>query len=134
MINEKTNKLLFSGAFNPLYIIRDNNLIELKGERYSIGANADIDDEETEPKEFITHEYQLQKDDMIYMFSDGYADQFGGPEGKKYKYRRFRHLLLTIHKLPLEKQKQYLDDSIEEWRGNNFDQIDDILIIGIRAK
>ena len=65
------------------------------------------------------------------MFSDGYADQFGGPEGKKFKYRRFRHLLLTIHKLPMEKQQSILDSSIEEWKGN-MDQVDDILVIGIR--
>jgi serine phosphatase RsbU (regulator of sigma subunit) len=75
----------------------------------------------------------LVKDDMLYIFTDGFADQFGGPEGKKYKYRRFRHLLLTIHNLPLEKQKQYLDDSIEEWIGD-LEQIDDILVIGIKPE
>ncbi len=119
----------FAGAFNPLYIIRNNKLIEIKGNRFSVGA--DTDPEEPLKKEFISHRLKLEKEDMIYIFSDGYADQFGGPEGKKYKYRRFRHLLLTIHKLGLEKQKQYLEDSIEEWRGN-FEQIDDILVIGIQ--
>jgi serine phosphatase RsbU (regulator of sigma subunit) len=65
------------------------------------------------------------------MFSDGYADQFGGPEGKKYKYRRFRHLLLNIHQLPPDKQKVLIEENIEEWMGNS-EQIDDILVIGIR--
>ena len=69
---------------------------------------------------------------MIYLFSDGYADQFGGPEGKKFKYRRFRHLLLTVHQLPLDRQKEFLDESIEDWRGE-IDQIDDIMVIGIKA-
>jgi serine phosphatase RsbU (regulator of sigma subunit) len=70
---------------------------------------------------------------MIYLFTDGYADQFGGPEGKKYKYRRFRHLLLNIHKLPMSQQKAYLNQSIEDWRGNR-EQIDDILILGFNPK
>ena len=68
---------------------------------------------------------------MIYMFTDGYVDQFGGAEGKKFKFRRFRHLLLSIHKLPLEEQKKGLKDSILEWRGDQ-EQVDDILIIGIK--
>ena len=74
----------------------------------------------------------FQKDDMFYIFSDGYADQFGGYEGKKFKYRRFRHLLLNIHKLPLEAQKAYLDESMDAWRGT-YEQVDDLLVIGIKA-
>jgi ligand-binding sensor domain-containing protein/serine phosphatase RsbU (regulator of sigma subunit) len=133
VLDKKKNILQFAGAFNPMYIVRADKLIEIKGERFSIGANVDFDEKVDSAKVFNSHKIRLQKDDMIYIFSDGYADQFGGPEGKKYKYRRFRHLLLTIHKLPLEKQKQYLDESIEEWRGN-FEQIDDILVIGIKAQ
>jgi serine phosphatase RsbU (regulator of sigma subunit) len=68
---------------------------------------------------------------MIYMFTDGYVDQFGGPEGKKYKFRRFRHLLLNIHKYPLDIQRKYLLGSINEWKGS-LEQVDDILIIGIK--
>ena len=74
----------------------------------------------------------LQKGDMMYIFSDGYADQFGGYENKKFKYRRLRHLLLNIHNLSLDKQKAYLDESMEAWKGKN-EQVDDILIIGISA-
>ena len=75
--------------------------------------------------------FQLCKDDVVYLFSDVYADQFGGYDNKKFKYRRFRHLLLNIHKLPLNDQKAYLDESMELWRGNN-EQVDDILIFGLR--
>jgi serine phosphatase RsbU (regulator of sigma subunit) len=74
---------------------------------------------------------ELKSDDMIYIFTDVYADQFGGPEGKKFKYRRFRHLLLTIHKLPLEQQKEILEKSHEDWKGN-LQQVDDILVIGFK--
>ena len=126
---DKANYILeFSGAINPIYIIRDNKIIEVKGNRYSVSM-----EKNPEILEFKTHQIHLQKEDMIYMFSDGYADQFGGYEGKKFKYRRFRHLLLNIHKLPLNDQKTYLDESMEMWRGN-FDQVDDILIIGIKAE
>jgi serine phosphatase RsbU (regulator of sigma subunit) len=128
VLDKSMEKLEFSGAFNPLYIVRDNKLIELKSDHFSIGADIGSD---APPKIFTKHTFFLQPDDMIYMFSDGYADQFGGPEGKKYKYRRFRYLLLNIHKLPLEKQRLVIDENIEEWRGNA-EQVDDILVIGIR--
>ena len=69
---------------------------------------------------------------MLYMFTDGYADQFGGPEGKKFKYRRFRHLLMSIHQLPMEEQKNKLYENMKEWMGNQHEQIDDQTVIGIR--
>ena len=128
VLDKSMKGLEFSGAFNPLYIVRDSKLIELKSDHFSIGADFGSD---SAPKIFTNHTISLQEGDMIYMFSDGYADQFGGPEGKKYKYRRFRHLLLNIHQLPLDKQRTIVDENIEEWRGNT-EQIDDILIIGIR--
>ncbi|NJK86821.1 MAG: SpoIIE family protein phosphatase [Bacteroidales bacterium] len=127
-IDKKNRILEFSGAFNPLYIIRDNTVTEIKGDRYSIG----LDHFENPDNVFTNHTIQLEKDDVFYIFSDGFADQFGGPEGKKYKYRRFRHLLLALHHLPMEKQKEYLKKSILDWKGN-LDQVDDILVIGIKA-
>ncbi len=131
VLDKKSMILEYAGAFNPLYLIRDSKLTIVKGDRFSVGADTDPDD--PVKKTFKSHKLKLEKDDMIYIFTDGYADQFGGPEGKKYKYRRFRHLLLTIHQLPLDKQREYLEDSIEEWRGE-LEQIDDILVIGIRPK
>jgi serine phosphatase RsbU (regulator of sigma subunit) len=70
---------------------------------------------------------------MIYLFTDGYADQFGGPERKKFKYRRFRHLLLTIHKLPVQEQRLHLIKSMEDWMGSE-EQIDDIMVLGFDPK
>ena len=126
VIDKKERILEFAGAFRPLYFIRDNKIEEIRGDRFSVGL---LDEQEDEKITKTT--INLLKDDIFYLFSDGYADQFGGPEGKKYKYRRFRHLLLTIHKLPFEQQKLYLDKSIEDWKGT-LEQVDDILIMGIK--
>lgn len=131
VLNKRKMVLEFSGAFNPLYLIRDNKLIEIKGDRFSIGADSDPEDQTR--KVFKTHRFRIKPEDMIYILTDGYADQFGGPEGKKFKYRRLRHLLLSIHKLSPDQQMAYLDESIEEWRGS-LEQIDDILVIGIKPK
>jgi serine phosphatase RsbU (regulator of sigma subunit) len=128
IVDRKEKSLDYSGAFNPLYLVRNETIIEVKADRFSVGADVHFS---TDRKLFKSHKIYLQKDDIIYMFSDGFADQFGGPEGKKFKYRRFRHLLLTIHKLPMEKQQSILESSIQEWKGN-IDQVDDILIIGFR--
>ena len=127
VFDKKNFQLEFAGAINPIYVIRNNKINEIKGDRFSISLYQDI-----EKQSFKKYVFNLEKNDVVYMFSDGYADQFGGPEGKKYKYRRFRHLLLNIHKLPLEEQKAFLDESIENWKGN-LEQVDDILIIGIVA-
>jgi len=125
-IDKENNILQYAGAFSNLYLVRDSKITEIKGDRYSVGMGS-----EPEKQLFSSHYIPIQPDDMLYIFTDGYADQFGGPENKKYKFRRFRHLLLNIHKLPLETQRQYIMDSIIEWKGNN-DQVDDILIIGIK--
>jgi serine phosphatase RsbU (regulator of sigma subunit) len=81
---------------------------------------------------FTNHLIQLQKGDSIYIFSDGYADQFGGPRGKKFMAGNFRQLLLDVSKLPIERQKTTLNQTIEEWRGN-LEQVDDMLIIGVQV-
>lgn len=125
-IDNANHSLEFAGAYNPLYIIRDEKIIEIKGNRFPIGLN--ISDQEPH---FETYKTEIRENDMIYIFSDGYADQFGGLEGKKFKYRRFRHLLLTIHSMPVETQLKILEKSINEWKGN-LEQVDDILVIGIR--
>jgi len=126
VIDKKKKELEFAGAFRPLYFIRDNKIQEIKGDRFSVGLMEDGDSNQIN-KSII----KLKKDDIFYIFSDGYADQFGGIEGKKYKYRRYRHLLLTIHKLPLDQQKTYLDRSFEDWKGTH-EQVDDVLIVGFK--
>ena len=126
-IDKKDMILEFSGAFNPLYLIRDNKIMEVKGDRFAIG----LDETNFREQTFKNHLIPIQKSDIIYIFSDGFADQFGGPDGKKYKYRRFRHLLLNLHQLPMEKQHEILENNVLEWRGEQ-EQVDDILVIGIK--
>lgn len=123
-ISKSYAKLEYSGANNPLYIIRDGELLETKADKQPIGAY------ETE-KSFQNHEIKLQKGDMVYIFSDGFADQFGGPKGKKYNYKQFKQLLTDISSLPVDKQKERLIDTHNAWKGS-LEQLDDICIMGIR--
>lgn len=126
MIDKTEKRLEFAGAFSSLYLIRDNKLTEIKGDRYSIGLNAN---ESGDP--FTNHFLEVEEEDRIYLFTDGYADQFGGPKGKKFMYRRFRHLLLTVHKVPMLEQKRFLEETLDVWMGD-LEQVDDIQIVGIQ--
>ncbi len=127
VIDKETKILEFSGAVNPIYLIRDNKITEIRGSRFSVGLEDEIDQEQSfENKQFV-----LLENDVIYLFTDGYADQFGGPEGKKFKYRRFRHLLLTIHQYPMDEQKKLLEERENLWQGS-LEQVDDILVIGFK--
>jgi len=120
------NKVDFAGANNPIILIRDNVPTKFKGDRFPIGAYI-----EDRPQLFTNNEIKVKKGDMIYLFSDGYADQFGGPENKKFFTRRFEELLFEIHNKPLEEQKELLKTSLYDWMGNN-SQVDDILVIGVK--
>ncbi len=126
VIDRRKQTLEFAGAFNPLYIIRDNNMIEIKADRFSVGL------ENIKRKKFTNHIIPIEKNDIIYIFSDGYTDQFGGPQGKKFKFRRFRHLLLTIHKLPEKEQEEALRRSFINWQHEQ-EQVDDVLVIGMNT-
>ena len=126
-LNVKTNLLQFAGAYNPLYIVNGSRVTEIKGDKICIGSG-DLQGD----KEFHNNMIQLTKDDCIYLFSDGYADQFGGPKGKKLKYSRFKELLMEIHDLEMSEQHKNLDTTITNWRGD-LEQIDDICVIGIKA-
>ncbi|MCX6296980.1 MAG: SpoIIE family protein phosphatase [Bacteroidetes bacterium] len=125
-IDFKTLELQYAGAYNPLYLIRDGQLIQTKADKFPIGLFLG-----EEKKKFTNHTVQLLKGDSVYIFSDGYADQFGGPNGKKFMANHFRDLLMQVHKEPIEKQKDILNKTIEEWRGP-LDQVDDILVIGLK--
>jgi serine phosphatase RsbU (regulator of sigma subunit) len=125
ILNNKTNKLQFAGAFNPLYLIRDNNLMEIKGDRMPIGIYRYVE------TDFTNNEIQLQKADCLYIFSDGYVDQFGGIKGKKFLTRNLKETLLRIHSKPMKNQKELLQETLRKWKGD-YKQIDDILIIGLR--
>ena len=124
VIDRKRKKLEYSGAFFPLYLIRGNSLTEIKGDKIIIGMNP-------EGLEYTSHELDLFDDDILYIFSDGYADQFGGNENKKFMYRRFRYLLTRIHSFPITDQKSILDDNIRTWMASN-PQVDDIMVLGFR--
>ena len=125
-LNKKQMKLKFAGAYNPLYLIRDNELQIIKTDKFAIGSFKPGE------KNFETIEIDVKKGDKIYIFSDGYADQFGGPRGKKFMYRQFKETLIsTIHE-SMENQKQLLDKRIESWRGS-LEQVDDIVIFGVEV-
>lgn len=118
--------LQFAAANNPIWIIRNNELIEFSPDKIPIGKYAD------ENKNFSLQTVQLQKGDMVYTLTDGYSDQFGGEKGKKFKYKALKKLLLSISQLSMEKQRAELDQTIENWRGN-YEQVDDILIIAVKV-
>jgi serine phosphatase RsbU (regulator of sigma subunit) len=124
VIDKKRKKIEYAGAFFPLYLIRNDSLIEIKGDKIIIGMNP-------ESTNYIDHELELIENDIFYIFSDGYVDQFGGSENKKFMYRRFRYLLLTIHHFPMIDQKAILEENITTWMGRNV-QVDDIMVIGFR--
>ncbi len=125
-IDKNNNKLCFSGANNPLYLIRNKELIEYKGDRMPIAFMDDKSDD------FTLHEIDIQKDDVFYIFTDGFADQFGGPQGKKFRLQNFKKILLDIHEKSCKDQKLILDNTYREW-SQRYDQIDDMLVIGFRV-
>ena len=109
----------FLSRSNQLISVRRFFLID-----FSIG-------EDNLDHEFTLNKIQLRKRDMIYLFTDGYADQFGGERGKKFLYNRFRQHLLSVHKKGMNEQRAYLESTMHEWQGS-FEQVDDILVIGVR--
>ena len=125
MIDFDTYKLKFVGANNPLYIIHKNNLKEIKGDRMPVGINVNYD------KSFTTHEVELEKGDSVYMFTDGYADQFGGGTGKKFRYKYFKELLISVSGSSMQEQKEIVEQTFYKWKGEQ-EQIDDVLVMGVK--
>lgn len=124
--NPKTRVVEFAGAYNPLYLFRDGKLDIYRGDRFPVGMFVG-----EELRSFTNNTIQLRANDVIYIFSDGFADQFGGPRGKKLKMNGFRDLLNEIHGMPMKKQEQMLALKLNGWMGD-LDQVDDILVIGVR--
>jgi serine phosphatase RsbU (regulator of sigma subunit) len=143
IIDRKKKELQFAGAYNPLYLIRERaqlngkeepsetsflsdnyELFELKGDKQPIGVH-------WEETDFSTHAISLKEKDSIYVFSDGYVDQYGGEERKKFKTHKFKALLLSVQSEPMEKQKQLIEKTFEKWRGD-VEQIDDVCVVGVR--
>ena len=145
VFDKSTGALDYAGAYNPLYIISKNDvsevdgenltpimsdssglmLYEVKADRFPIGSYTD------ETKNFKKHSFQLDQGDTVYLFSDGYADQFGGKKGKKFRYKQFKQLLLSINNESMEKQREILNNSFIKWQGD-LEQIDDVIVIGSR--
>ena len=119
------NTLQYAGAHNPLWIIREGELIEIKADKQPIGQFEN-------PEPYTTHMIELQKGDSIYVFSDGYADQFGGEQGKKMKTANFKKLLLSIQEETMEKQKQLINDAFESWKGS-LEQLAGVCVIGLKV-
>ncbi len=124
--NTKTNVLQYAGAYNPLYVVSNGEIIEIKADKFPIGVNTDgtVD-------EYTNHCIQLKEGDCVYLFSDGYADQFGGEKGKKFKYKQLRNTLIELNNLTMPEQKNKLSEIFEVWKGSH-EQIDDVLLMGIR--
>jgi serine phosphatase RsbU (regulator of sigma subunit) len=125
-INYDTLELQYAAAFNPLYIIRNGELVIHPANKFPIGSFVG------EKVNFDNHTIQLQKGDQIFIFSDGYADQFGGPSGKKFMVGNFRKLLTQIAHMDSASQKAYLDETLLKWQGGQ-EQVDDVLVIGVKV-
>jgi len=125
MVDFDNKSLQYSGAFRPLYLIRDNEIIELKGDSMPIGIYND------EELSFNNEEVTFKENDIIYMFTDGYVDQLGGPDRKTFKSAKFKQLLIRIHQKPMQEQKDILEKEYEQWK-RDIEQIDDIMVMGIR--
>ncbi len=127
VINRQDKTLEFAGAYNGFYLVRDNEIHTYKGNRFPIGYLKD-----NESPSFSTQKVLLRKNDVLYLFTDGLPDQFGGTEHKKYKYRRFRLLLLHLHQMNFPDQKTILHQKIEAWMGIENEQVDDMLVVGFK--
>ncbi len=125
-LNLKTKELQYAGAFNPLYCVSSGVFTEIKADKHAIGANRD-----GKPVSYTNHVLNLKTGDCIYVLSDGYADQFGGASGKKFKYKPLKELILKLNPLPMNEQKAVLNKTFQDWKGDLF-QVDDILILGLR--
>ena len=123
-IDKTTNEITYSAANNEPILISNNQILELPKDKMPVGKGEKIDS-------FKTNSIMANKGDALYLYTDGYADQFGGPKGKKFKYKQLNTLLIEINDKTMAEQKNHLDNTIENWK-DNLEQVDDILIIGIK--
>jgi ligand-binding sensor domain-containing protein/serine phosphatase RsbU (regulator of sigma subunit) len=125
IIDHDTLEAQFSGAYNPLLILRNGEIETIKADKMPIGYHIKVD------SPFTSNTVKLQKGDRLYTFSDGYPDQFGGEKGRKFMSKRFKQLLIDTGDLSMTEQKEVLDKEIEAWMGDEHSQIDDILVVGV---
>ena len=124
-INFEEMKLRFAGANNPVYLVRNGELEIYKTNRFAIGSFTYGE------HNYENFELDLKKGDKVYAFSDGYPDQFGGPRGKKFMYKKFKELLVETVNDSMETQKKLLEDRLAEWMGDEHEQVDDIVIFAV---
>jgi serine phosphatase RsbU (regulator of sigma subunit) len=118
--------LQVAAANNPVWIVRNNNLLEIKPDKMPVGMYTE------EIKPFSLQLFKLEKGDVVYTFTDGYADQFGGPKGKKFKYKQLENKLLEINQKMMFEQKGILSQTFDTWK-EGLEQIDDVLLIAIKV-
>ena len=123
---ENSRELHFAGALRPLILIRQGHLSKIESDRFPIGGGLTTSD-----NKYTLHKILLEKGDMLYMFSDGFADQFGGVKGKKFMVKHLLELLRSIEHLPLHEQAARLEESFDNWK-ENYAQVDDVLVVGVR--
>ncbi|MBI3509945.1 MAG: SpoIIE family protein phosphatase [Bacteroidetes bacterium] len=126
VIDRSKHEVNFAGALRPLIVIRNGLLSKIDSDRFPIGGTHD-----TRDKKFTTHRFKFDKGDTIYMFSDGFADQFGGERGKKFMMKRLLEKLVEVHVLPMTEQASLIENTFDKWK-EGFQQVDDVLIAGIR--
>ena len=124
VLDKKTKSLYYAAANNGFYILRNGQITEYKPDKQPIGFYS-------EHKPFSGYKIDLMPGDLIYTYTDGYADQFGGPKGKKFKYKQLEEILLSIYHLPMDEQRNILNDKIEEWM-HDYEQVDDICLLGVK--
>lgn len=124
-LDKSTNRLTYAAANNSFMVVRGSERFEMRPDKQPVGIYGE------DRKPFTQRSFDLASGDMIFTFTDGYADQFGGPKGKKFKYRKLEEKLSASASLPVQQQKDALEIAFEEWKGN-LEQIDDVLVIGIR--
>jgi serine phosphatase RsbU (regulator of sigma subunit)/Tfp pilus assembly protein PilF len=126
VLDPVTNQLEFAGANNPLFVVLDGEIKEFKGDKQPVGYFEGLE------KSFTNHKISMSSGDCVYLFSDGYADQFGGPKGKKFKYKQLKELLFANHQKPMQTQKSILIQVFDDWKGP-LEQIDDVCVVGFRV-
>jgi serine phosphatase RsbU (regulator of sigma subunit) len=125
-IDMETLEMQFSGAYNPLYLVRNGELLEYKANHMPVGVHPH------DSENFTNHILHLQKGDAFYIFSDGYTSQFGGPEGKKFNTKPFKDLILGFQSQPMLTQKILFEKALADWQGKS-QQVDDISVVGVRV-
>jgi serine phosphatase RsbU (regulator of sigma subunit) len=125
VIDRENKTLEYAGAKNPLIYISNGHVEQIKGDKNGIGGKND-------DHKFTLHKVEVNGPTWFYLFSDGFVDQFGGDNGRKFMIKNFREMIYDIHQWPMEQQKEHLEKELKTWMGSKYTQIDDVLVIGFK--